>query len=315
MKMRNTSIRTEGESMASKDFRVTLLGTGVPHPDPHRGGSSTLVQAGGQRLIFDCGRRTLLRLSETATAIKEANKLFLTHLHSDHTVGIPDLWLTPWIFGRWTEPFYVWGPPGTKRMMRKLEEAFEFDLAIRPVHDLLPVEGAGIAAQDVAEGVVFEKEGVKVTAFEVDHRPIQPSYGYRIDFEGRSVVLSGDTRFSENLIRHAMGADLLVHNVGAARPEDLQVSERYRRIMALHIPPEEAGELFTRVSPKLAVYTHMVLFKIGTEEIIERTRTTYAGPLEIGEDLMAFDIGDAIRVIRPPDRSSHPPGPEIIPDL
>jgi ribonuclease Z len=299
--------------MGSKDFRVTLLGTGVPHPDPDRYGASTLVEAGEQRLVFDCGRGALLRVSQTGTPIKEANKLFLTHLHSDHTVGIPDLWLTPWIFGRWTEPFYVWGPPGTKQMMRRLEEAFEFDLAIRPVHDLLPVEGAGIVAQDVGEGVVFEEGGVRVTAFEVDHRPIQPSYGYRIDFKGRAAVLSGDTRFCENLIQHAKGADLLVHNVGAARPEDVKALERYRRIMALHSHPEETGELFARVKPRLAVYTHMVLFKVGREEVIELTRKTYAGPLEIGEDLMAFDIGETVRVVRPPDRSSRPVGPEILP--
>ena len=297
------------------NFKVTLLGTGIPDPKPDRYGSSTLVEAGGQWLIFDCGRGALQRLSETGTPLKEANKLFLTHHHSDHTVGIPDLWLTPWIFGRWREPFYVWGPPGTKKMMQKLEEAFEFDLAIRPVHDLLPAEGARIVAQDVGEGVVYEKDGVKVTAFKVDHRPIEPSYGYRIDYEGRSVVLSGDTRFCENLIRHAKGADLLIHNVGAARPEDLRVSERYRRIMALHCPPEEAGEVFARVKPKLAVYTHMVLFKVGKEEIIERTRKTYAGALEIGEDLMVFEIGQTVRVIRPPDRSSRSVGPEIVPEL
>lgn len=301
--------------MNPSDFRVTLLGTGLPHPDPARYGSSTLVEAGGQRLIFDCGRCALLRVSETGAPIHEVNRLFLTHLHSDHTVGIPDLWLTPWIFGRWTEPFHVWGPPGTKKMMQKLEEAFEFDLAIRPVHDLLPPEGAKIVAQDVGEGVAFEEGGVKVTAFEVDHRPIVPSYGYRIDYEGRSAVLSGDTRFSENLIRHAEGADLLIHNVGAARPEDLRVSERYRRIMALHLPPEEAGQVFARVKPKLAVYTHMVLFKVGKEEIIERTRKTYAGALEIGEDLMVFDIGPTVRVTRPPDRLSHAKPSEIVPNL
>jgi ribonuclease Z len=301
--------------MGSKDFRVTLLGTGIPDPKPDRYGSSTLVEAGGQRLIFDCGRCALQRLSETGTPLKEANKLFLTHLHSDHTVGIPDLWLTPWIFGRWAEPFYVWGPPGTKKMMLNIEEAFEFDTAIRPVHDLLPAEGAGIVAQDVGAGVVYDQGGVRVTSFEVDHRPIQPSYGYRIDYAGRSAVLSGDTRFSENLIRHAKGADLLVHNVGAARPEDLRVSERYRRIMALHLPPEEAGEVFARVNPRMAVYTHMVLFKVRVEEIIERTRKTYAGALEIGEDLMAFDIGETIQVTRPGDRPSHGEGSEIVPEL
>ncbi|PKN24091.1 MAG: MBL fold metallo-hydrolase [Deltaproteobacteria bacterium HGW-Deltaproteobacteria-21] len=297
--------------MLSKKFRVTLLGTGIPDPKPNRYGSGTLIEAGNQKLIFDCGRCVLQRLSETGIPLKEANKLFLTHLHSDHTVGIPDLWLTPWIFGRWEEPLYVWGPDGTKRMMSKLEEAFEFDLQIRPVHDLLPEAGAKIVAHDFREGVVYEKDGLRVTAFEVDHRPVRPSYGFRVDYRGKFVVVSGDTRVSENLLRYAKGADLLMHNVGAARPEDLLQSERYRRIMSLHSHPEETGELFARVNPRMAVYTHMVLFKVGIEDVLERTRKSYSGPLVIGEDLMAFDIGERVEVTR----QSPEKVPEIVPEL
>ena len=115
--------------MEPNTFRVTLLGTGIPDPKPDRYGSSTLVEAGGDKFVFDCGRGALQRISETGVPIKEANKLFLTHLHSDHTVGIPDLWLTPWIFGRWETPFRVWGPPGTEKMMkgwrRPLSSTFE----------------------------------------------------------------------------------------------------------------------------------------------------------------------------------------------
>lgn len=209
----------------------------------------------------------------------------------------------------------MWGPGGTKKMMSKLEEAFEFDLQIRPVHDLLPEAGAKIVAQDIAEGVVYERDGVTVTAFEVDHRPIQPSYGYRVDYDDKAVILSGDTRVSENLVRNAKGADLLIHNVGAARPEDLLQSERYRRIMALHSHPEETGKVFADVNPRMAVYTHMVLFKVTTEEILERTRKTYSGPLVIGEDLMVFDIGEKIEVTRPSDGSARTKRPEIVPEL
>ncbi|MDB4444032.1 MBL fold metallo-hydrolase [bacterium] len=296
-------------------LKVTLLGTGIPDPKPDRYGAGTLVEAGKEKLIFDCGRGTLQRISETGTALREANRLFLTHLHSDHTVGIPDLWLTPWIFGRWEEPFYVWGPTGTKQMMSHLQQAFKFDLQIRPIHDLLPEEGAQIVVQEIREGVVYENNGVKVTAFEVDHRPVKQCYGYRVDYEGRSVVLSGDTRVCENLIKFAENSDLLVHNVGAAREEDLKVSERYRRIMALHSHPEETGELFTRVRPGLAVYTHMVLFKVDKDEIIERTRKTYGGPLVIGEDLMSFEIGERVKTLEPPDDSSPRRRQEIVPDL
>lgn len=296
-------------------LKVTLLGTGLPDPKPDRYGSSTLIEAGKEKLIIDCGRCCLQRLSETGTPLREANKLFLTHLHSDHTVGIPDLWLTPWIHGRWEEPLYVWGPVGTKHMMSKLMEAFEYDLKIRPIHDLLPEEGVQILTQEFQEGVVYEKNGVKVTAFEVDHRPVIPSYGYRVDYGGTSVVLSGDTRYSENLIKFAENTDLLIHNVGAAREEDLKASERYRRIMALHLTPEEAAQVFTLVKPKLAVYTHMVLFKIEMEEIIKRTRKIYDGALEIGEDLMAFEIGESVKILKPRKNSFFKSQQEIVPEL
>lgn len=283
----------------SHSFRVTLLGTGIPHPQLDRFGSSTLIEAGAEKLLFDCGRCTLQRLFQTGTPIADVNNLFLTHLHSDHTVGIPDFWLTPWILGRWEVPIRVWGPVGTQKMMSKLEEAFEFDLHIRPIHDLLPAQGAKVLAQDIQEGVVHEKNGVKVTAFEVDHRPIKPSFGYRIDYEGKSVVLSGDTRFSENLIKFSKNVNLLIHNMAAARAEELRHSERLQNIMGLHLSPEEAGKVFTRTKPKLAVYTHMVLFSINIEEIATRTRQTYSGPLEIGEDLMVFEVGETIKVRRP----------------
>ena len=297
------------------NFKVTLLGTGTPRPKPDRYGASTLVEAGDEILIFDCGRCTFQRLFETGTALKQANKLFLTHLHSDHTVGIPDLWLTPWIYGRWKDPFYVWGPVGTQNMMTKLEEAFEFDIHIRPIHDLIPPEGAKIVPHEIEEGVVYDINGVKVTAFEVDHRPIQPSYGYRIDYEGKAVVLSGDSAYSENLIKFAKNVDLLIHNVGAADEEELRESERYRSIMTLHASPEEAGEVFSRANPKLSVYTHMVLLKVTIEELIEQTRKTYTGPLEIGEDLMAFEIGEKIKVAKPSDHSSHPDRPDLSDEL
>ena len=281
------------------NFKVTLLGTGTPRLQSDRLGSSTFVEAGAEKLIFDCGRCTLPRLAQTGTPVTEVHTLFLTHLHSDHTVGIPDLWLTPWIFGRWEDPFRVFGPIGTKKFMSKLEEAFEFDIHIRPIHDLVPPQGVKVAARDIEEGVVYENNGVKVTAFEVDHRPIKPSFGYRVDYEGKAVVISGDTRFSENLIDHSKNVNLLIHNVAAAREEDLRQSERMRSITNLHLMPEEAGEVFSRSNPELAVYTHMVLYSTSIEELIQRTRRTYSGPLEIGEDLMVFDIGENVTVHRP----------------
>ena len=186
-------------------------------------------------------------------------------------------------------------------MMSHLEQAFEYDIRIRKSDDKAPPEGVVILAEDINEGVVYEKGGVKIAAFEVDHTPVKPAFGYRIDYAGRSVVLSGDTRFNENLIRHAQGVDLLIHEVVA--PETFQRAgsnpERAKSVIAHHTTPEQAGEVFARTKPRMAVYSHIVLPTATEQDLIPATRKTYSGPLELGEDLMVIEVGDKIEVRRP----------------
>ncbi len=247
----------------AQGLKVTLLGTGRPAPEIERFGPSTLVEAGGNTFLFDCGRGVTQRLWQMKIRLGAVNSLFLTHLHSDHVVGIPDLWLTGWLpppFGRRSTTFRVWGPTGTKEMMSYLERAYQWDIRTRRADEKLPESGVAIVASDIAEGIAYEKDGVKITAFDVDHGDvIKPAFGYRIDYAGRSVVISGDTRPSENLVRFAQGADVLIHEVAAAKEELLRRSDVVRRIIGHHTTPEQAGTVFARVRPKLAVYTHIVL--------------------------------------------------------
>jgi len=186
--------------------------------------------------------------------------------------------------------------------MSLLEQAFDYDLRVRPYVDRAVPEGAVILAEDIGEGVALEKDGVRITAFEVDHTPVHPAFGYRIDYGGRSVVLSGDTRVSENLIRHAQGVDLLVHEVIA--PDAIERAgtppERAKTIASQHVTPEQAGEVFSRIMPRLAVYSHIILPTANEQDVIPQTRKTYAGPLELGEDLMVIEVGQKIEVRRPP---------------
>ncbi len=288
-------------SARGQDLKVTLLGTGSPPPRMDRFGASILVQAGNEKLLFDCGRGAAQRLQQLKIPFTEVHDMFLTHLHSDHVVGIPDLWLTGWVQGR-NLPLQVFGPAGTREMMMHLEEAFQFDIHVRrDVDERLPSQGVAVIAKDIEEGVVYEHAGVKVTAFLVDHGPVKPAFGYRIDFAGHSVVLSGDTRFSENLIRHAQSADVLVHEVMDTEAFRLNnpsaTPERVQRVAEHHTSPEQAGTVFARVKPKLAVYSHIV--PPDSPNLVSLTRKTYAGPLEVGEDLMSIDIGEQITVQRP----------------
>ena len=289
---------------------VTLLGAGTPPPFLSRFGAATLVQAGGQTLLFDCGRGTTQRLWQKRVPLGAVDHLFLTHLHSDHVVGIPDLWLTGWLtspFGRRPGPFNVYGPAGTAAMMANLEEAFAWDVATRLEDQKLPEQGVAVAATEIAEGVVYDRDGVTVTAFEVDHGDlIQPAFGFRVDYDDRSVVISGDTRYSENLVRHAQGADLLIHSVAAIRQELLDSAVSWQRIMDHHSEPEDAGRVFAQVRPRMAAYTHVVRLTYGTippvgeDEMVARTRTVYDGPLTMGKDLMSFAVTEeAVTVLEP----------------
>ena len=295
--------------VAAQDFKVTLQGTGDPIPRIDRFGPATLVEVGGQELLFDVGRGTTQRLVQLNIALSAIDAVFLTHFHHDHLVGLPDLWMTGWIpppFGRRSVPFEVWGPTGTASLLKNLEEAFVLNTSIRIPDELLSPAGIEMVAHEFdTDGVIYEKDGVKVTAFAVDHGDlIKPAYGYRVDYDDRAVVISGDTRFDRNLIAAAKGADLIVHEVALASDELLASSEQFRRIVAHHTTPEEAGIVFTEVAPKLAVYTHLVILRSRTipeaplPSLITRTRTNYSGPLVIGEDLMSFIVDDTISISR-----------------
>ena len=284
----------------SDSLKVVLLGTGVGPPvNLQQYGTSTLVEAGAQRFLFDCGRGATLRLAQAGVPIGSITRVFLTHLHSDHIVQLPDLLLTGWAGGRRAVPLAVWGPAGTRALMDHLRQAFAFDIHMRrDVDEHLPAAGITVVSHEVTtDGVVFRGDGVTVTAFLVDHGPVQPAFGYRIEYGGRSVVLSGDTRVSENLVRHAQGADVLVHEVidpQALRDRpDRPSAAIVDAIIAHHTTPQQAGEVFRRVAPRLAVYSHAP----NTERILAQTRTAYAGPLQGAEDLLTILIGAHIEVV------------------
>ena len=284
---------------AADEFRVTLLGTGSPAPVMRRFGPGVLIQAGGKHLLIDNGRGITQRLMQLGIKLGAVDALFVTHLHSDHIVGIPDLWLTGWLEANYAQrkgPFRVYGPAGTQNLMDGLAKAFDWDIKARIADQNLDPANIKSEVTEVREGVVYDQGGVKVTAFEVNHGELlKPAFGYRIDYAGRSVTISGDTKFNANLIKHAMGTDLLIHQVAAARAALLE-NPAFKVILDHHTKPEEAGVVFTRTKPKLAVYYHFVLLgsptvpPITEKEDVELTRTTYSGPLVVGEDLMAFGI-------------------------
>ena len=303
-------------SLSAQSIKVTLLGTGAPEPSLVRFGPSTLIEAGNTTFLIDAGRGALQRLRQADVPWQKIDGLLFTHLHSDHIVGLPDLWLTGWLTrpGR-SRPLTVWGPRGTSNMVEKLREAFAYDIEVRQSDDGAPPNGWRLRPVDISEGVVYDSGGVRVTAFLVDHGKVTPAFGYRIDYAGHSVVVSGDTRVSENLIRHATGVDVLIHEVGS-RESFLRAGvppERVSAILSRHTTAEEAGGVFARTRPRLAVYSHIIHATATDADLVPGTRRAYAGPLEVGVDMMVITIGDSIEVRRPPAHrasATHDPRPQ-----
>ena len=293
------------EAAATPVIRVTMLGTGTPLPVPTQYGASILVEAGGQALLFDCGRGCGIRLAQARRALfNRIDALFLTHLHSDHVVGLPDLWLNGWTQGR-AIPLSIWGPVGTEDMMAGLQQAFAFDTHMRGEVERVPASMAGLQTTVVeisGGGVVFRRGGVTVTAFRVDHAAIEPAFGFRVDYAGRSLLLSGDTRPTANLLEYGSGVDLFVLDVMSPMMiKNIRAQKTPREaeiIIGHHTTAGEAAEIFSQTSPRLAVYTHTINRSAVAANLIAATREGYAGPLLVGEDLMEISIGSEIAVRR-----------------
>lgn len=275
-------------------MEVTLLGTGTPRPSIDRFGPATIVKVKNRYFIFDAGRGITIRLAQAGIDLARIEHVFLSHLHSDHIVGLSDLWLTSWIWQR-QKSIVLTGPVGTESLARNLNLAYQADFNYRKKNTQLDKGTFAIISQNIkSEGIVYQQDGITVTAFLVDHEPVAPAYGYRIDSGEESIIISGDTTYSENLIKHAEGVDLLIHEIAAADATLLEQNPRLQKILSYHTTPEQAGQLFKLVQPSAAVYNHVLLFGVDENTVLETTRSLFKGELRMGHDLMTIGVGKKI---------------------
>ena len=281
-------------SPAQDGTLVVMLGTGTPNPDPERSGPATAVIAGGQAYLVDCGPG-VVRRAEAAWQrgtdeldMPGLTRLFVTHLHSDHTAGYADLILTPWVLDR-EQPLEVYGPPGIISMTDHILAAYAEDIDIR-LHGKQPQNESGIRveAHEIAPGEIYEDENVKVTAFAVPHGTWEHAFGFRFDTADRSVVITGDTTPSDSVVEACSGCDVLVHEVYAKAGFDGRTPDWQAYHKASHTSGIELGEIAARARPKLLVLYHQLMWGATEEELMAEIRRSFDGEVVFADDLDVY---------------------------
>jgi ribonuclease BN (tRNA processing enzyme) len=269
----------------AQDTRVVLLGTGNPNPDPARMGPSVAIVSGANVYIVDCGAGVVRRAVQAGIGMPQLTRAFITHLHSDHTIGLPDLILTPAVTGR-LQALEIRGPPGTRAMTANLLKAYREDLHIR-LHGMEPsVAGAYVVvARDVKPGEIYRDDAVHVIAFAVNHGSWKHAYGYRFEARDKTIVISGDTTYSESLIAAAQGCDILVHEVYSQRGWEKRTPDWRRYHAAFHTSGPDVGRLAALVGPKKLVLYHQLPMGETPEEVLSEVRAGFKGEVIYGNDL------------------------------
>jgi ribonuclease Z len=287
-------------------LHVITTGTGAPLPDPKRVGPQAAVVAGDQMLVFDTGPGSTRKLSLTGLNISSTNALFLTHYHSDHISDLGEFMLQHWTNSGVTEPLQIYGPPGVEEVVSGFLAAYQLDRGYRIGHhgaDTMPPSGFGGVANTFDLGtdltsseVVYEAGDVQVIAFNVDHPPVVPAVGFRVNYKDRSVMITGDTIYHDSLIQHAMGADLMVsdalnHTMSQMLSEagedlDNNMSSVTEDIQESHIKPEEAAVVAREAGVPVLMITHVLppVPDFLRRPFLRDARAIYDGHLQMAND-------------------------------
>jgi len=279
---------------AMTQTKLVMLGTGTPFADPERSGPSLAIVVNDQSYIVDCGPGVVRRassLSKTypALAAKELKRLFITHLHTDHTVGYPDMIFTPAVLDR-NAPLNVYGPKGLKSMTNHILKAYKEDIVVRVKGlEMGNADAYKVNVIEVKPGLIYQDELVKVHAFNVSHGSWKHAFGYRFETPDKVIVVSGDATYSQSLVENAKNCDILVHEIFSQSGLDKR-EERWKSYHStFHTSPSQLAEIANQVKPKLLVLTHLLFFGESKETLLEEVKKKYKGPVALATDLDVYE--------------------------
>jgi ribonuclease Z len=276
-------------------MQTIILGSGNPLPDPERAGPSTLVRTAAGDLLFDCGRGVLMRAAAAGSAAGALRALFLTHLHSDHTTDLNDIITSRWITSFQPHPLLVHGPVGTASFVQATEAMLELDIGYRLTHHADLQWRPSSQAVECERATVFEEGPVRVTAAPTDHAPVRPTLGYRVEEEGTSVVIAGDTVPCKGLDELCAGADMLVHTVVRRDLIEPIGLPRLLDVLDYHSSVEDAARTAARNGVGTLVLTHPVPApQPGTEaDWTGLASAHFDGTVILARDLLSLEVGPA----------------------
>ena len=275
-------------------IEITLLGTGSPMVDPNRAGPSTLVAASGQTFLVDCGRGVLMRAAAAGVGAANLTALLLTHLHSDHITDLSDVITTRWVTTFVPTPLPIIGPPGTKAVVDATLAALAPDISYRIAHHADITEPPVVEVHEVSEGSVWGTDPgeVRISVAPTDHRPVEPTIAFRIEHDGASVVLAGDTVPCATLDELTRGATALVHTAIRKDLVEQMPAQRIRDILDYHSSVEQAAATAARAGVQTLVLTHYVPPLVPGQEDQWRAlaATEFDGRVELGNDLLRVSV-------------------------
>lgn len=282
---------------ASKTTQVVMLGTGTPNPDPNRSGPAVAIVVNDTPYLVDFGAGVTRQTAALSSAnggeikgldVKLIKRAFLTHLHSDHTIGFPDIILTPWVIGR-DEPLDVYGPEGIVDMADNILKAYQEDIRYR-IYGPESANNTGwrVNAHTINEGEIYKDENVTVEAFKVRHGKWPNAFGYRFTTPDRVIVISGDAALDENIEKFSRGADILIFETYSATGVQSSSPAWQKYMQSNHTSTVELGELSAKVKPKLLVLYHVLFLGESEEDVISEVKQNFKGEVKIANDLDVY---------------------------